>query len=320
LGTPPPFDLAKTVFYTVYNGSLLFTELKEDLLAYYEFDGTEIRHVFDIKQNTTNKMVEGLVYKLHDGEYGMRGWYWHGSKDVAHFMRLNETGELIGRDSCDDSVAFMLGMTVSQGNLCAICMDDKLSEEGYWNIRFLTDELKKETSTIVVKGKWAEKFVYHKEKIYTLTKEALKVYGTNGELLHKVPLSLNLTNEYFNLPFIDRSGNIWMGNNGYITRISLQKKHFQISLYDEGTPRRVRGIVEDENKKLYVGGVGYLFEFENDHKKYKNYKKPSNIGNQLGMMVDGDYLWAGTEYKGLLCYNKKEQDVKLFPKFREVAG
>jgi len=316
LGTAPPFDITKTTFYSIYNGSILFAERKEGFLAYYEFDGKQIRHLFDVRETITNKLNEGPIYKLNEQEYVLYRWNWAGSNEVAHFVHLDTTGQLLGRDSCNLPVDFMLGSTVGQGEFCAICMDDKLKDKGYWQIAFLTDEFSKQTSILTIKDKWAEKFVYHQDKIYTLTTNALKIYARDGELLQEIPLSLNLTNEYFNWPFIDQSGNIWLDNNGQLNRISLQKKHFETELYDEETPRRIRSIVEDESKQLYIGGVGYLLNEKNN----SDYKELPTIKNHLGLLADGDYIWAGTEYSGLLRYDKKTQIIQFFPKEKEVAG
>lgn len=67
----------------------------------------------------------------------------------------------------------------------------------------------------------------------------------------------------------DRQGTIWLGTNLGLYKVSCQYNLFDTVLYDDHFRISARGIVEEENGDLYVGGTYGLFYYSAAKKKWE---------------------------------------------------
>lgn len=114
-------------------------------------------------------------------------------------------------------------------------------------------------------------------------------------------------NIHVNSLFEDDSKNMWVCTNNGLFKITNDEAKFtsMLGADDERISNRIpsyRGICEDVDGSLYIGGYGGLYQLKND--SIRSFLKDSLTYCPYIIMNDGDSLWIATEGKGMMHIDK----------------
>ncbi len=163
-----PFDIAQMHPIRMHNGVMMLTvnNLKRQLVEYYEYDGKELRFLFD--QPFQSKLFQGLnfgdVFKVAENKYLQLFWKWTAPKGRSHFIYFNAQGKLIGRDSCKNAQEWMLDDLYLKEQFCVSCVGEEQNNQ----INYSIWQEGKESSKIKILPSWQEKVMVYQDKIYTI--------------------------------------------------------------------------------------------------------------------------------------------------------
>ncbi|MCP4438376.1 MAG: response regulator [Aureispira sp.] len=246
------------------------------------------------------------VYKMTDSSYALLR---RGPNVYSGLAYLNSQGELIREDTIPNGLGRITRIATDGQNLTTLYGSTD-SENKNNIISFKTNDL----SPISIKsplGSYKEP-KFHKNKFYILSSKSLKIYTSKGQLIKVLRLDLDLTNDIIDLT-IDNQENIWFKNKKHLYCISLHQQPFEVSLHNNTSPNRIRGITKTQDNSLFIGTTGLFFKTKADSLSMEagqNFNLyPSNY---MGILEDDNNIWIATEYRGLLQYNWQTQQVKSY--------
>ena len=122
-------------------------------------------------------------------------------------------------------------------------------------------------------------------------------------------------NIHVNSLFEDGSKNMWVCTNNGLFKISNEEAKFSSLLGSKDTRinNRIpsyRGLCEDKDGILFIGGYGGLYQLKND--QIRSYLKDSLTYCPYTLIDDGDSLWIATEGNGMMHIDKETGKHEFF--------
>lgn len=122
--------------------------------------------------------------------------------------------------------------------------------------------------------------------------------------------------------YIDRSGTVWLGTNYGLIRYENRRNAFENLLHEPSytkvkDKKSIRGIVEDVDGRLFIGGYSGLFALDPATSLVRQYvvtlngKTKRNAFFPYRLHLDKDWIWVTSEVKGLFKIHKKYRNIEL---------
>ena len=164
-------------------------------------------------------------------------------------------------------------------------------------------------------------------RIKTLIRDgAYLIIGTVGAVINTLNLHTGewniqypQTTLYSNIVLTAERGFIWCGTNGGGVR-SYNKSSQTWKTYTTSNglcDNFVQAIARD-GKNLWVGTFDGISLFNMDTKKWKTFSSKEGISLST-ILVDGNYVWFGTDDKGIRRYNKQIPQVEINTKLSSLT-
>lgn len=309
-GATVPFDLSKTVAGTFFRSTVTFIERLEHGTYYYEYDGNEIKPIFDDESIPKPWVMKAMFQfvKLEKDKYAIS--FTNPPYQTGGLFYLNSKGEVIDTSTCPPPGQGYLGFETVQNKdqFCIICADFRSGA-----INFNIDKKNVFSKYIQVVPNWGEIFGYYQGKAYLVTSDSIKIYNSQNECIHQSYLGLdNLEHVGGRYSFIDRDKNIWFYDDVYLHNINFTKQYFQTELYSSDIAHKFRGIAGQVGKDLLVVDQ-HQGIFAKDTTGTWSRKSQFPFINYLGLMYQDSILWMGAEQFVLFKYNTISKTLEKFP-------
>lgn len=202
----------------------------------------------------------------------------------------------------------LLSVDFVSGGLTRVLLNDKVS---YMSLEpDVTDVVVFDNDEILVgtNGNGLYRYNIYEETILHYTK-----YGDKNN---------SISDDYINKLFLDDGGRFWISTSLGINFMMKEYSDFtSINMYFNGTHRLpVRCIEKFNDKEFFIGtdeGVMVFNKRESSYLKLSDYFNTDNLPFMLMNVnamcfVEDRYLWVGSRYDGLFCFDVKDKKVTDF--------